>query len=77
MTDETRRRHALANLQKSARPPQQLFLSESRIEAWRNCKARWQNYELLSDLGLLDKKLQVAQLENCLGDYALKALSGF
>ena len=77
MTDKTRRSHALANLQTSAQPPQQLFLGENRIESWRNFKARWQNYELLSGLGLLDKKLQVAQLENCLGDDALKTLSGF
>ena len=47
------------------------------MENWKTFKARWDNYVLLSDLGVINRKLQVAQLENCLGDEALKAMGSF
>lgn len=67
---------ALANLRKSARPPQSLVLGENKVENWKNFKSRWENYVLMSGLDIIARKLQLAQLENCLGDDALKTLEG-
>ena len=68
---------ALSNLRKNARPPSQLLMGDNKVENWKTFKARWDNYVLLSDLSVINRKLQVAQLENCLGDDALKAMSSF
>ena len=38
---------------------------------------RWANYTLLSGLHDMPREIQVAQLENCLADDALKILEGF
>ena len=66
---------ALSNLRKNARPPSQLLMGDNKMENWKTFKARWD--VLLSDLSVINRKLQVAQLENCLGDDALKAMSSF
>jgi len=68
---------ALINLRRSARPPPPLNFTEDKVEAWKRFKTRWGSFMLLSSLETVDRKLQIAQLQNCLGDDALKLLDGF
>ena len=68
---------ALSAIRRSAKPPQVLCLGDAKVENWKVFKQRWENYSLLSALDKVPRDLQVAQLENCLGDEALKAMSGF
>ena len=65
------------NLKKHAKPPPHLDLSGDMPSAWKLFKKRWDNYVLMSGLGKEERPLQIAQLENCLGDDALKTLEGF
>ena len=67
---------ALSNLRKNARPPAPLVLSDNKAENWKQWKSRWDNYVTLSNLSVLDRALQVAQLENCLSDDVLRILGG-
>ena len=46
-------------------------------ESWKRFKTRWANYTPLSGLHDMPREIQVAQLENCLADDALKTLEGF
>ncbi len=68
---------AVLAIRKNARPPPPLVLGDNKIENWKVFKARWQNYALLASLSEVPNELQVAQLHNCLGDDALKAMAGF
>ena len=47
------------------------------VENWKRFKKRWSNYALLIDLSKEKRELQIALLENCLSDDALKILEGF
>jgi hypothetical protein len=58
------------------RAPTTLSLKENKTESFRLFKKRWNNYMLLSNLTFQDRAFQVAQLENCLDDDALKTLEG-
>ena len=64
-------------LRKSARPPTASSLENIMVESWKRFKKRWNNYVMLSGLDQEDMTFQVAQLENCLADDALKTLEGF
>lgn len=70
-------REALISIRKNARPPPPLVLGENKVEEWKTFKSRWDNYVLLSSIDKVPNELQLAQLQNCLGDDALKMLSGF
>lgn len=75
--EQAAREAAIASIRKNAKPPPPLTLTDNRIEQWKTFKARWDNYALLSSFDKVPRDLQVAQLQNCLGDEALKMLSGF
>ena len=66
-----------SHLQQHARPPPLLSLQDNMGESWKRFKTRWANYSLLSGLHDMPREIQVAQLENCLADDALKTLEGF
>ena len=66
-----------SHLQQHARPPRLLSLQYNMGESWKRFKTRWANYSLLSGLHDMPREIQVAQLENCLADDALKTLEGF
>ena len=66
-----------SHLQRHARPPPLLSLQDNMGESWKRFKTRWANYSLLSGLHDMPREIQVAQLENCLADDALKTLEGF
>ena len=63
--------------QQHARPPPLLSLQDNMGESWKRFKTIWANYTLLSGLHDMPREIQVAQLENCLADDALKTLEGF
>ena len=69
--------NAIASIRRNARPPSELILGENKVENWKNWRSRWDNYALLAALDKIPNNFQIAQLQNCLGDEALKALSGF
>jgi len=71
-SDDGERAAALTNLWKIVRPPTPLNLgaADDKIETWRCFQTRWNNFVLLSSLEKVDRRLQVAQLQNCLGDHA-------
>jgi transposase InsO family protein len=64
-------------LAKRAKPPKPLSLVENEVENWKLFKKRWGNYTLLSGLEQRPNNYQVAELENCLADDALKLLESF
>ena len=66
-----------SHLQQHAWPPPLLSLQDNMGESWKRFKTRWANYTLLSGLHDMPREIQVAQLENCLADDALKTLEGF
>ena len=66
-----------SHLQQHARPPPLLLVQYNMGERWKRFKTRWDNYSLLSGLHDMPREIQVAQLENCLADDALKTLEGF
>ena len=63
-------------LRKSARPPPPLILDGDPLQSWKRWKKRWNNYALLSALSKEERQFQIAQIENCLGDDALRTLEG-
>ena len=66
-----------AQFRKNARPPPPFTLGEDKCENWKRFKQRWNNFCLISNFSKIDRAIQVAQLENCLADDALKVLDGF
>ena len=64
-------------LMMSIKPPEPLNLTNNKIVSWKIFKKRWQNYVLLADLQKKDMTYQIATLENCLGDDAIRLLNGF
>lgn len=68
---------AICSIRKNAKPPQPLVLGDSKVEQWKTFKMRWEKYALLSSIDKVPRELQVAQLQNCLGDEALKIMNGF
>ena len=70
-------KEAIAALRRNAKPTPSLNLCHNKVENWKAFKVRWNNYTRLSSLNKIPQDLQVAQLQNCLGDDALKALSAF
>ena len=61
----------------NVRPPSPLELGSNKIEQWKLFKRRWQNYALLSELSSKSREFQVALLENCMSDDALRIYEGF
>ena len=68
---------ATRHIRQHTRPPSLLSLQDNMDESWKRFKTRWANYTLLSGLRDMPREMQVAQLENCLADDALKTLEGF
>ena len=66
-----------STLKQAAKPPTPLCLEGNMMENWKTFKKRWSNYALLIDLAKEKRELQIALLENCLSDDALKILEGF
>ncbi len=59
------------------RPPQPLILSDTITENWRLFRQKWNNYAILSNLGLQERPYQVAMLLHTLGDEALRVYNSF
>ena len=53
------------------------YLQDNMGDSWKRFKTRLANYTFLSGLHDMPREIQVAQLENCLADDALKTLEGF
>ena len=56
--------------------PERLVFSGNKADSWNLFFKRWSNYALLTQLDCKPREIQVAILENCLGDDAMRIYQG-
>ena len=56
--------------------PERLVFSGNKADSWNLFFKRWSNYALLTRLDLKPREIQVAILEKCLGDDAMRIYQG-